>query len=204
MWLIYDSLVTLVVAFGFLYQNFGRWWGITNDFFAQKWIQPKWWGQSFFKKNLGGHRSPFCGATDTPILDFWWHLLWVSKPPWAVLFVFGRCVNVTCSLKFTSSMTPADLLVASMATEPFSSTYLQGGNGGTQNLRSLMPATHSVRPGTQMPYQLSYGTPDPYFLLTEKNCPFRQLGRKNFGHEPLPSHSCQWATWWNLNYYLIF
>ena len=28
--------VTLVVAFGFLPQNFGRWWGPTNDGFAQK------------------------------------------------------------------------------------------------------------------------------------------------------------------------
>ena len=28
--------------------------------------------------------SPFCGATDTPILDFWWHLLWVSKPEWVL------------------------------------------------------------------------------------------------------------------------
>ena len=24
--------------------------------------------------------SPFCGATDTPVLDFWWCLLWFSKP----------------------------------------------------------------------------------------------------------------------------
>ena len=28
--------------------------------------------------------SPFCGATDTPILDFWWRLLWVSKPEWVL------------------------------------------------------------------------------------------------------------------------
>ena len=26
--------------------------------------------------------SPFCGATDTPFLDFWWRLPWVSKPGW--------------------------------------------------------------------------------------------------------------------------
>ena len=26
--------------------------------------------------------SPFCGATDTPVLDFWWCLPWVSKPGW--------------------------------------------------------------------------------------------------------------------------
>ena len=28
--------------------------------------------------------SPFCGAIDTPILDFWWRLLWVSKPEWVL------------------------------------------------------------------------------------------------------------------------
>ena len=30
--------------------------------------------------------SPFCGATDTPVLNFGWCLLWVSKPEWATLF----------------------------------------------------------------------------------------------------------------------
>ena len=26
--------------------------------------------------------NPFCAATDTPVLDFWWRLLWVSEPGW--------------------------------------------------------------------------------------------------------------------------
>ena len=34
---------------------------------------------------FGGHGS-FLWATDTPVLDFWWHLLWVSKPEWEALF----------------------------------------------------------------------------------------------------------------------
>ena len=33
----------------------------------------------FFFLIFGGHKS-FCGATDTPVLDFWWCLTWVSKP----------------------------------------------------------------------------------------------------------------------------
>ena len=33
--------------------------------------------------------------------------------------------NITCSLRLTSGATPADLLVASMAAEPISSTYLR-------------------------------------------------------------------------------
>ena len=47
------------------------------------------------------------------------HLLWVSKPEWAALFALGRGIRVTCSLRFTSGATPANLLVASMAAEPF-------------------------------------------------------------------------------------
>ena len=30
------------------------------------------------------------GATGTPVLDFWWRLLWVSKPEWAALFALRR------------------------------------------------------------------------------------------------------------------
>ena len=47
-------------------------------------------GIIFFKflEDIG----PFCGATDTPVLDFWWRLLWVSKPEWAALFTHGRGV----------------------------------------------------------------------------------------------------------------
>ena len=34
--------VNLVVAFGFLPQNFGRWQGSMNCHFAQKGMQPQW------------------------------------------------------------------------------------------------------------------------------------------------------------------
>ena len=41
---------------------------------------------------VGGH-IPFYGATDTPVLDFWWHFLWVSKPEWASLFALGGGIH---------------------------------------------------------------------------------------------------------------
>ena len=43
-----------------------------------------------------------------PVLDFWWHLLWVSKPDCAALFAFGRGIcNVDLwSLRFISGTTP--------------------------------------------------------------------------------------------------
>ena len=36
----------------------------------------QFWRQRFFFYIFEGHKS-FCGATDTPVLDFWWGLLWV-------------------------------------------------------------------------------------------------------------------------------
>ena len=36
----------------------------------------------FLKKKFLEDMSPFCGATDTPVLDFWRCLSWVSKPGW--------------------------------------------------------------------------------------------------------------------------
>ena len=83
--------------------------------------------------------SPFCGATDTPVLDFWWCLLWVPKPLWAALFALGKGVCVTCSLRFTSGATPADMLAA----ELFSSTYLQVGIGRLET-RTYLPQANAL------------------------------------------------------------
>ena len=44
----------------------------------------------------------FYGANNTPVLDFWWCLLWVSKPEWATLFTIGRGIRDVSSLIFTS------------------------------------------------------------------------------------------------------
>ena len=35
--------------------------------------------------------SPFRGATDTPVLDFWWCLPWVSKPGWIPCLLSRLC-----------------------------------------------------------------------------------------------------------------
>ena len=86
----------------------------------------------FFKKNLEDI-SPFSGATNTPVLAFWWCLLWVSKPEWTALIMLDGGTCVTHSLSFTSGATPSDLLVASMAAKPFSSMYLWAGIGRAQN-----------------------------------------------------------------------
>ena len=53
--------------------------------------------------------SPFCGATDTPVLDFWWCLPWVSKPGWIPRL---RALSPACQefLRFTSGATPADCI----------------------------------------------------------------------------------------------
>ena len=57
--------------------------------------------------------SNFCGATDTPVLDFWWHLPWVSKPGWIPCFCASSPAH-NGFLRFTSGPTPADLLTVSI------------------------------------------------------------------------------------------
>ena len=70
-------------------------------------------GQGFFFLIFGGHES-FWGATDTPVLDFWQHLPWVSKPGWIPCL---HASSPACHefLRFTSSVIPADCKEVSMA-----------------------------------------------------------------------------------------
>ena len=79
------------------------------------------WTKYFFKKFLftifGGHES-FCGTTGTPVLDFWWCLLWDSKRG---LIPHSHASLPVCNgfLRLISGATPAGLLMASMAAKPF-------------------------------------------------------------------------------------
>ena len=102
--------------------------------------------------------SPFCGATDTPILNFWWCLLWVSKPEWVLPYLSLAEAYVLCYmfLRFTSGATPADLLAASMVAElslPHTCKALVG-----LETRSYHAITHSVRSGRPdaLPTELSW------------------------------------------------
>ena len=54
----------------------------------------------FFLNTILEDISPFCGATDTPVLDFWWYLLSVLKPEWVPLFIFSGGIPVICCLRF--------------------------------------------------------------------------------------------------------
>ena len=53
----------------------------------------------------------FFGATGTPVLDFWWRLLWVSKPEWVLPYSLFLRRRMSCTFpRFTSGATLADLL----------------------------------------------------------------------------------------------
>ena len=52
--------------------------------------------------------STFYGDTNTQVLDFWWCLLWVSKPQLEALFLPGVGRHVTPFLIFISGATPLD------------------------------------------------------------------------------------------------
>ena len=87
----------------------------------------------FFFQNFGGHKSFFVGPLISPVLDFLWHLLWVSKLEWAALFTPGGVTHVTYSSRFTPGATLINLLAASMAAKPFSAMYLWPRIGGAGN-----------------------------------------------------------------------
>ena len=70
----------------------------------------------------------FFGPTGTPVLDFWWRLLWVLKPEWVLpysLFWGGKC-NVH-SPRSIFVATHADLLAASSAAGHFPTCISRGG-----------------------------------------------------------------------------
>ena len=80
----------------------------------------------FFKKKYFGERESFL-----PLIPLFWTSGDVSsgfqsQSRFCLIHTWQRHTsNITHSLRFTSGATPADLLAASMATEPISSTYLQ-------------------------------------------------------------------------------
>ena len=60
---------------------------------------------------FGGHKDT--NSSVGSLIPLFWTsgFHWISKPEWATLFTFGRGVHDTHSLKFTSSVTPADWLL---------------------------------------------------------------------------------------------
>ena len=51
-----------------------------------------WYDSAFFKiKKILEDIGPFCRATDTSVLDFWWCLPWVSKPRWILCMLSCLC-----------------------------------------------------------------------------------------------------------------
>ena len=66
----------------------------------------------------------FRGATDTPLLDFWWHLSWVSKPGWIPFCVHSHLCDPQIPLVWhlLTGVTPADCIEVSMAAVPFWTT----------------------------------------------------------------------------------
>ena len=83
--------------------------------------------------NLGGHKSFLLGHWYTCFELLVMSPLGFKARVDSLICAWLRCVCATCSLRFIFGVTPADLLVDSMAAEPISSMYLQAGIGGAGN-----------------------------------------------------------------------
>ena len=67
---------------------------------------------SFFTISFWRTHMSYFGATGTPVLDFWWRLLWGVKPEWVLPYShYGGECNVH-SPRSTSGATLAHLLAA--------------------------------------------------------------------------------------------
>ena len=78
----------------------------------------------------------YFGATGTPVLDFWWRLLWVSKPEW---FCFIHIAEV--NVMYISWDPPLVLHVADLLTDSIA---------GRQPGSYLAPHVHIQRRGLEM------------------------------------------------------
>ena len=88
-----------------------------------------------------------------PVLDFWWRLLWVSKPEWFLpylLFCGGKC-NVH-SPRSTSGATHANLLVVSIAAGHLPICISRGGTwlGFEQEITRTEDKCATIVPATRL------------------------------------------------------
>ena len=68
----------------------------------------------------------YFGATGTPVLDFWWRLLWVSKPEWFCLIRIAEANVMYISWDPPLVLHVADLLTDSIAGRRPGSYLAQG------------------------------------------------------------------------------
>ena len=112
--------------------------------------------------------SHFCGDTDTPVLDFWWHLLWVSKPEWAALFKLGGGIHFHVPWDSPLVQHLLILLVASIAAKPYLPHTCKALVGF--ETRSYHAAAHSVRSGRQVvPHLCGLSIPSLKFSIRDWN-----------------------------------
>ena len=104
--------------------------------------------------------SPFCGVTDTSVLDFWWHLLWFQSQS-------GQPHSCLAEAYIFHSPWDSRLVQHPLASEPawqlscsLRHTWKQVllGGGGLET-STYYAASHSVKPDSILPtdlYQLDY------------------------------------------------
>ena len=84
---------------------------VLHLFSASMWL---WHFFSIFLEDI----NHFCWATDTLVLDLWWCLSQVSKPEW-ILHLCPLLPVCNKFLRFSTGVTPTDLLAASMTAKLF-------------------------------------------------------------------------------------
>ena len=131
----------------------------------------------------------FFGATGTPVLDFWWRLLWGSKPEWVLpysLFAEANVMYIPRDLWDTISCDiPAMLLTLSMSADFFISSMVHHAWCFMVNaVRSRKPTSpltvvsSSIICRVRIPKHAANSSFFPYLLLFGSNEPTRHRGVK--------------------------
>ena len=136
-------------------------------------------------KNVLEDIGPFYGATDTPVLDFWWCLPWVDR---------SLACFLTCMLfvRFTSSVTPADLLMSSIAGSHVPYMHFSVGRMLGIQWETLLLNKHMYRPlGHRDRRSQSDILPKNFPKGQGKEIMYSVFGRR------------EWGFWHNLTYWII-
>ena len=112
---------------------------------------------SFFKV-FGRHMS--FGATGTPVLDFSWCLLWVSKPEWVLTYLHCRGKRNLHPPRSTTGATCANLLAAGITASAVHCSQQKWG------CRDLNSCSQIICASDTLPTELNW---DRYYRLDPVN-----------------------------------
>ena len=116
------------------------------DNFCQKLFLSVWWTHVLF------------GATGTPVLDFWWRLLWVSKPGWVLPH------SLLCGGKYSVHSWDPSLVLQMLTSLQPASQLVTSPTCSVKNLSQLFECFYCLK-CKHKPIEVPFGNPDLRYTM---------------------------------------